>query len=401
MRGGMKNDFDILIIGGGLVGASLACALANRPINIGIIESHPLGTARGIDWSLGLSLPSVRILQALELWPALKTYATPIEQVHISNAGQFGTARFSAQDYHVNALGYVIPAQTLLRVVQEQSLASNVHWYCPAELQALEPSPQGYSVRVQVPPRHLEELATTGDMQLTTRLLVAADGSDSWVRRCLNIPVKIQDYSQVALIARADLARSHQQIAYERFNQNGSIAALPLSGNRSGIIWVLDAAQANRVAGLNALDFSQELQAALGGRLGRLLRVERQGTLPIKTVAAEQQIQNHLVLLGNAAHMLHPVAAQGFNLGLADMFCLAKTLIQATQQGTEIGAPAVLQAYLRKRRRKQKIAQGFTSGLVKVFSPQTFPLPHLRGLGLYGLDNAAWLKRALVRHILT
>lgn len=388
------SGFDVLIIGGGLVGVSLAVALANQPIKIGIVEKNPKhGSCQGgASISLGLSLASVRIFHALGLWSLIKPDATPITQVHVSDAGHFGATRFMASDYQVNALGYVIAAHRLLKVLQECAMAqSNVQWLCPAELKKLEPSEQGYRVTIQRDHR---------ERTLETKLLVAADGGDSLVRQLLHIPIKVKDYKQNALIATVESARHHQYIAYERFTKTGPLAALPLADNCSAIIWVVDQQQSDCLWQLDDNGFLQQLQQGFGYRLGRLLSVKRQNILPLRSLCAQQPVAKSLVLLGNSAHTLHPVAAQGFNLSMQDMKVLAQTIMSGLAQGQNIGDLSLLQEYQQKRRRKQKWVMSFTDGLESLFSLKTFPIPLARSLGLSTLNNAPLLKRLFMKQIL-
>lgn len=384
-------DFDILIIGGGLVGASLAVALANQPIKIGIVEKNPSTKNKNLDWSLGLSLASVRIFHSLGLWSFIKPDATPVAQVHVSDAGHFGATHFCATDYHVNALGYVVAAQRLLQVMQDQAIAqTNVQWLCPAALKNLEPSKQGYRVTIRLD--HREQI-------IETKLLIAADGGDSLVRKLLRIPVKVKDYKQNALIATVESARHHQNIAYERFTKTGPLAALPLADNYSAIVWVVDQQQSDLLWQLDDLAFLQQLQKGFGYRLGRLLNVKRQNVLALRSLCAQQPIAQSLVLLGNSAHTLHPVAAQGFNLSMQDVKVLAQTIIAALALGQNIGDLSLLQHYQQKRQREQKLVMSFTDGLESLFSLKTFPMPLARNLGLTTLNNAPLLKRLFIRRV--
>jgi len=385
-----STAFDILIIGAGLVGNSLALALAHTG-KVAIIEANPLD-AQSIpdERALALSFSTQRILTALNVWQIIQPHTTTIQQVHVSEVGHFGATRFSATEHGVDALGYTITAQNLTDILRQSVLDEPaIQRFYSSTIQQITPIPDGYRVQVQTP---------DGIRTFTTCLLVGADGAQSPTRKLLGISAKQEDYAQTALTARMTLTRPHQNIAYERFAGKAVLATLPLTANQVGIVWTTDTPYAEKLKMLSDIDFCTGFQTAFGHRLGKFIQVEKRLAYPLRSLHALEQIRPHAVLLGNAAHTLHPVAAQGFNLSLRDVAVLAQTIMDAIATGENVGHLAVLEKYLHDRKKEQLETMGFTQGVIRSFSQKTLPWKLLKETGLLGLAILPFAKNTLARH---
>lgn len=386
----MQTTFDILIVGAGLVGNSLALALAlANHTKIGIIEANTpaLFSSVADNRTLALAFSTQRILSALNVWDKIAPYSTPIQQVHVSEVGHFGATRFSALDYSVDALGYVVSAQILTDILQQSVLEqSAIHAFYGTTMQHITHFPEGYRVQVQTP---------DGMHTLTTRLLVGADGINSRTRELLGIAVKREDYAQTALTARMRLNRSHQNIAYERFSEEGVLATLPMEGEQAGIVWTVDSERAEALKNLSDTHFRTAFQTAFGYRLGRFLSVEKRQIYPLRSMRALEQIRPHAVLLGNAAHTLHPVAAQGFNLSLRDVAVLVEVIMEAMAEGNNPGNLSILEKYQEWRKKEQLETLGLTESIVRIFSKKSLPWRLLREGGLCTLELIPFAKKAM------
>lgn len=384
--------YDVLIVGGGMVGASLACALGGQALRVAVVEAVPHGAATQPsydDRSIALAYGTRRIFEGIGLWNALAGAVTPIERIHVSDRGHFGAARMEAAGCGFDALGYVVETRRLGEIFSaELARLPNVDLICPAELQAFEVSADG--VRAHLAGAGPEAL-------LTARLVVAADGGRSTVRRLAGIGVERRDYGQCAVIANVTPQRPHCNTAFERFTASGPLALLPMSQDRCSLVWTVDADRRAAVMALSDEAFLAALQERFGHRLGRFVRVGRRAAYPLTLIRANRHTAPRLALIGNAAHTLHPIAGQGFNLGLRDVAVLAQVLVEAVATGRDIGDPGTLAQYDRARRRDQRRVIGLTDGLVRIFSNDFTPLVVARNLGMVALDILPPLKRMLMR----
>lgn len=388
----MKNvTFDIAIIGGGMVGASLALLLAEQKPDwqIALLEAQPFAEIDQTHFqpsfdsrSTAIAQGSVDILRELGVWEHLAKHATAISQVHVSDAGHFMGGLIDADTYNLDAVGYVIPNAWIGRVLLAQlQTKTNIHLFAPVRVEKLIPQQAGAHLMVK-----------SGDdiFTLTTKLAVVADGGDSPLRKSLGIDSNIKDYSQTALIANIAYSEAHKGVAYERFTSQGPLALLPLgesaSAKESALVLTLPRDQAADILALNDDDFLQHLQIRFGNRLGKFTRVSQRHAYELKLITASEQIRSHIVLVGNAAHFLHPVAGQGFNLSLRDCVCLVDALIQGDAAGKHMGELSVLQDYLNRQALDQTLTIEFSDKLVRLFSSASLPLIALRHLGFVGLD---------------
>jgi 2-octaprenyl-6-methoxyphenol hydroxylase len=385
--------YDVLIVGGGMVGATLARATAGCGLQTAVVEAIDPGSRDQPSYDdrvIALAWGSRLILEAIGVWSALADKAQPIRSVHISDRGHFGLSRIDHAEAGVEALGYVVSARDLGTSLH-QGLAEQADLLCPARLLEFRLGAEGVRADVEV----------AGETRrLQARLLVAADGGDSEIRRQLGIPVREWTYGQTAVIANLTPGVPHGGVAYERFTDSGPLALLPMREGRCSLVWTLEDERAPEVMSLDDQDFLQRLQARFGRRLGRFRRVGRRAAYPLRQLLVRQTVGRRLALVGNAAHTLHPVAGQGFNLGLRDVATLADVLADVAACSGDPGAPGVLQRYAEWRRRDQRNLALITDGLVRVFSNPLPPLRLLRNLGLVGFDLLPPVKRLVTRHFM-
>jgi len=384
------------IVGGGMVGASLALALQDCARQAGwtirLIEAHP--PVKG-GWqpsydnrSTALSHGSRTLFERLGVWTELARRAEPIQHIHVSDRGHPGSVRMSAAQEGVPALGYIVENAWLGEVLIGNLDQQAIEWLAPARVAQARAKPGGYQLDLQV---------SEGAHQLESDLLVIADGGRSGLLDQLGIHRKVNPYQQVAVIANITTAQGHSGVAYERFTETGPLALLPLSGQRSALVWTLASDVAEEVAGLSDDAFLERLQAAFGFRMGALTRVGERARYPLSLIEAEEQVRSHLVVLGNAAHSLHPIAGQGFNLSLRDAMALADSLVHAQREGLHPGSLAVLQGYLDGQLNDQLATVAFSHYLTRMFSNQQPLLVAGRNAGLLAMDLLPALKTRLAR----
>lgn len=381
----------IAIVGGGLVGASLALALqrggaGRRGWAISLIEPHAPGDGFQPSYDArcsALSFGTRRIYEDLGLWSAIAERAESIDRIHVSERGRFGATRLAAAEEGVPALGYVVENAWLGHCLW-QSLhdADGIDWRCPARVGAVQAHAGGY------------RLTLDDGSPLDCELLVLADGGRSDLRQQLGIHVRRSAYGQTALIANVTPGEAHGGEAFERFTSDGPMALLPLADARCALVWTRPDADAARLLALDERAFLAELQQAFGYRLGVFRRVGARYGYPLALLEAEEQVRRHLVLLGNAAHGLHPIAGQGYNLSLRDVMALAETLLQ---DDAPLGDLAVLQRYLAGQRLDQTLTVGFSDKVTRLFSNQRPGLASARHLGLLALDLLPPAKRWFAR----
>jgi 2-octaprenyl-6-methoxyphenol hydroxylase len=383
---------DVIIIGGGMVGASLACALSGQGMRIAVIEDVAPTTRAEPgydDRAIALAYGTSRILDGLGLWRPLLGDATPIHQIHVSDRGHFGAARMDRADEGLPAIGYVVPARSIGQVLETALAgATDVERFCPAQVTGVERSAADVRVQVRQDRAHFT---------LHGRLLVAADGADSFVRKHFGITSLERDYGQSAIVTNITPQLPHRNIAYERFTDSGPLALLPMTEQRCAVVWTVASGQVDAIMQLSDADFLAQLQERFGQRLGRLQHVGRRQAWPLRLLHAKESVQERVALIGNAVHTLHPIAGQGFNLGARDVAVLAEVLVDAVRNGEDPGALAVLERYATWRRHDHRNVTVFTDGLARLFSLSLPALGLLRGAGLLAFDLLPPAKRLLTR----
>ena len=387
------TDYDVIIAGGGMIGTSLSLALAPLGLDILVVEAVPRTQAEQPSFderSTALSRSSQRSFEAMGLWPRIVAASTPIEHIHVSDRGRFGFSHIDAEEQGVEALGYVVINRVLGEVLQAaQSASDNVTVACPAKIVGVEAAQQRAAVTI-------EEGDST--RTATARLLVAADGARSSVRDRLGIGCARSSYGQRAIIGNLLPGKPHGHVAYERFTEQGPLAMLPVSDERVAFVWTVEEAAADDLLALDDDAFTDALQDAFGRRLGRFSRVGRRASYPLTLSRALRLTAVRSVLVGNAAHGLHPAAAQGFNLGLRDVAALADCIADALDSGNDIGSAELLDRYAAWRKADQQKLVRFTDGLVRLFGSRRRLVRLMRNAGMLTFDFVPGLRREFARH---
>lgn len=402
-----ESEFDITIVGGGLVGISLACALGQlKPApKVALIEAHDYSSLPppGFDSrTVALSFSSKQIFDALNLWSSMKEHVTPIKTIHISDRGHPGMTKLHAQEQAVDALGYVVESralgETLFAAMRE---ASHITMFAPARVTELDVEETIASLELDIDYGDID--MDDGAKTITSKLIVAADGTDSFVRQHLNISQRVWDYKQSAVIANVATSKPHNNIAYERFTDSGPMALLPLASfeadaNRYGLVWTVPTVNTDQVLEMDDEAFAKALAERFGRRVGEFVRVGKRTAYPLGLTHVAEHIRHRLAFIGNAAHTLHPVAGQGFNLGLRDVAALVEVIKHARSNGSDIGDLNTLREYAQWRSKDHTTTMAFTDALVRIFSNNFGPLVVARNAGLVAMEMFAPLRKRLTRH---
>ncbi|WNN53133.1 2-octaprenyl-6-methoxyphenyl hydroxylase [Hafnia alvei] len=385
----------MIIVGGGMAGATLALAvsaLSAGRVQVEVVEAvspdsrkHPGFDARAIALAYGTCQQLARIA----VWPALKACGTPIERVHVSDQGHAGFVGLEASDYQIPYLGQVIELhQAGARLFTLLEKAPGVTLHCPAKVVSVERQ------------QHSAAITLDNGTRLSGELLVAADGSSSALAQHCNVDWRSEDYGQIAVIANVTTSLPHQGKAFERFTRNGPLAMLPMSEGRCSLVWCHAAEDQAKIDSWSDAEFLHQLQQAFGWRLGTMVKAGKRHSYPLRLTSAQQHISHRLALVGNAAQTLHPIAGQGFNLGLRDVMSLAEIIAQAEQQGNDIGSYQILSQYQQRREPDQQATIGVTDGLIHLFANRLAPLVVGRNLGLMAMELVPPLRETLARRTL-
>lgn len=396
-----KQEFDIVIAGGGLSGALAAIALSaitakkGKTLSIAVIEKSPLLSEPKQSFDdrvLALSHGSASYLKKLGVWQHLTHVSQGISDIHISDRSYYGKARISATEHQVEALGYVLEMSKIGKAMYQQLQNSKqVTWFCPDTINEI--SWQKESVNIEL----------ESGSKLTARILLGCDGAQSQCRKAANIAITSKPYQQCALITNVTMAKPHKGVAFERFTEFGPIAMLPLSSahsnkesHRCSLVWTLPPEQAQQSQSLNENDFKLTLEKAFGSWLGGVNKVGLRHVYPLSLVQAQEQVYHRMVLIGNASHTIHPIAGQGFNLGLRDVQQLAQHIETALEQGTDFALFSALSVYANKRQEDHQTIINLTDSLVTLFSNKLPPLVCGRNVGLKVLNYFTPLKNTFV-----
>jgi 2-octaprenyl-6-methoxyphenol hydroxylase len=376
---------DVLIVGGGLVGASLAIALERSGLSVALAEAAaPRVDAQPSydERNLALARASVNALTALGVWPHLST-AAAIRKIHISRQGEFGAVRLDAKQHDLDAFGAVVPARELGNaLLRRLDACAELKRFAPATVKSMDVDADHATARLQ---------AADGEHTIKARLLVGADGTNSFVRDALGIDVDQFDYDQTAFVLTVTTERVIDS-AYERFTAVGPTALLPLGERRGGVVLTVPSADSERVANLDDAGFLDLLHSRFGWKLGRFSRPGKRVSYPLRRICAQRLTSTRAVLVGNAAQTLHPIAAQGFNLGLRD----ALTLAERVQHSDDPGSASLLADYAQARLADRDGTIAMSDGLARWTRDESLPLKLARSFGMIALDRIAPLQSMLI-----
>lgn len=387
----MQHEYDLVIVGSGLAGNCLALMLKNTGLRIAIVEAatrEELYASPAGDRALALAAGTVQTLDTLGLWQGISKTATAIKHIHISDQGHFGKTRLSAQKEQVEALGYVISARDIETHIANLVSESTIELIAPARVVGLMPSDNEIFINLK---------QGNESLNITAKLLVGADGGLSSVRQLMGITQNITEYGQTALVTTIKSSLANNNTAYERFTASGPLALLPVGSHLCSVVWTRKEEDAQALMLGSEADFIAELQQCFGYKLGQLSLTAPRRAFPLSLIRAEKMVVNRTVIIGNAAHQLHPVAGQGFNLGFRDVVQLAEQLIKQHETNKDIGDANFLNTYANTRKKDHDRTIGFTNTVVNVFSNEWLALVTARNIGLTLLDYIPTAKSMLTR----
>ncbi|MES2499391.1 MAG: FAD-dependent monooxygenase [Pseudomonadota bacterium] len=372
----------ILIVGGGPVGAVLALFLQKKGVPFAILEARARNASHTDTRALALSYGSRLILEKLNVWHAVAEKATAINTIHISQRGGFGRTKLNAADHNMSALGYVLPYGALTQALDAALGEDNVRF-------------EANATHIITHQNNAEVTFTQADtpQKIASSLVVIADGGNNFLEAA-GIQKEIKEYGHDALVSKVTAELPHNHIAYERFTPTGPMALLPNGARDFSLVWTGEKTKINQLLTLDDTIFLKQLHEAFGDRVGKFLSIERRMSFPLKLSRLKSAANNHLVIIGNAAQTMHPVAGQGFNVGLRDAQTLADTLINTPE--AQWGKAEMLQHYGKLRSRDTRGGLIFTDLLVNLFSNDVIGLSGMRGIGLGALQLLQPAKNGLI-----
>jgi 2-octaprenyl-6-methoxyphenol hydroxylase len=388
------TDADVLLVGGGLVGGTIACALAAQGIAVAVVDTERPGESQRRRDKIAhdgrvsaVALTSQRLFARIGLWPALQAFATPIRHIRVAEGGSTDFLHYDSREIGGEPFGFMVENRALKSELGLQvTRRAGITLFAPSRIAHLARGPFGVEARL------------ADGRTIRAPLAVAADGANSRTRAEAGIGVARRDYGQTAIVCTVRHERPHENIAHELFFPSGPFAILPTRGNRSAIVWSDQSAAALHFAQLDEDDFADEIARRAGDFLGAIRLDSPIWTYPLRVQFAHRMVAERLVLAGDAAHAMHPVAGQGFNMGLRDAAALADVLGEAKNLGLDLGAPEVLEKYGRWRRFDNGLMLAMTDGIVRLFSNDVAPLRALRGFGLSTVNRIAPLRKLFARH---
>ena len=379
-----KFDYDLAIVGAGIIGLTLACALKDSGLSIVLIEAKPYSVAAMKGQAYAVHMSSKRIFTGIGVWDKILPQIETFRQVCLSDADYPGVVEFQPADLGTDVLGYVAEHQALLTPLQEfMQNCPNVKYLCPAEVVQTQYQPDGVEI----------SLKAEGDLTIRTKLLVAADGARSRIRQSAGITTQGWQYWQSCIVAFVKPEKPHNNVAYERFWSSGPFAILPLPGNRCRIVWTAPHEEAKALVALDDEQFLTELRRRYGDRMGKLELDGDRFVFPVQLMQSDRYVLPRLALVGDAAHCCHPVGGQGLNMGIRDAAALAQVVQSAYNQGEDIGNLQVLKRYERWRKQENLTILGFTDLLDRLFSNNFLPVVIVRRLGLLMLKQIHPIKK--------
>jgi len=415
----------IVIVGGGMVGISLALMLSKvlpkKSVEITLVEQYPLQQSSIAkqpsfdDRSTALSAGTADLLKKIDCWACLEPYVQNIKAVHVSDKGHFGGVRLEAEKYDVDSLGYVVENKQLGRVLinqlQQRVISKAINCLAPSMVVSCMPKKSGYELLVETNSSGSNSASENKKQEqdrqqhhISADLVLVADGADSPLRTSLGIGTQSIDYKQTALIANVSLDRYHNDIAYERFTDEGPIALLPLPSlggvHRAALVWTLPKEKAKKMKSATPENIVEQLQQRFGFRLGKITSIGARQYIPLALIEAQEQVRSHLAIVGNAAHLLHPVAGQGFNLALRDCWVLSECLCLSDRKKIPLGHYSSLKNYLSEQSMDQELTIGLTDSLAKLFSSNHLPKAVLRQFGLFSLNALPFAKNQFAQKMM-
>ncbi len=379
-----RYDCDLVIVGGGIAGATLACSLKDSGLRIIIIESQPLEVAAARKQAYAVSLLSSQIYQEIGVWEQILPQISTFKQIRLSDADCDHIVKFELEDLGTNHLGFVAEHRAIIMVLQQLiSESENINWLCPASVVEVSYEKTGANVEVE---------AEGERQQLRTKLIVGADGARSQIRKDAGISTKGWQYWQSCVATTIKHQASRNDIAFERFWPTGPMGVLPLPGNRCQVVWTNPHSEAQSLKELPEKDFLARLEQYTGGLLGKLEMAGERFVFPVQLMQSDRYIRPRMALIGDAAHCCHPVGGQGLNLGIRDAAALAQVLQEANRRGLDIGHIGVLHNYESWRKKENLTILGFTDLLDRLFSNNLLPIVAFRRLGLWLLNNIRPLR---------
>lgn len=383
------DRFDVIIIGAGITGATLACALGSEGVSVALVEARQPAAIDGQEREArvyAITRASERIFRALSVWDGLTAYSHPFQKMHVWDAGGSGEIEFDCATIAEPMLGHTLePRRIQAALLDSLPALPAVTLFCPAVFRDISSGDHAAVV--------LDD-----DTQLVADLVIAADGARSPVREWFGIPVQVHDYHQASLVAVVRTAKHHDNTAWQRFLPGGPLAFLPMAEGWSSIVWTLPETEVESVLALEQADFHTALATAFDCRLGDILASGPRETWPLRRLHAGQYVREQLALVGDAAHAIHPLAGQGVNLGLLDVAALAEVILTARAQGKNPGNLAVLRRYERWRRGDNLMMMSAMDAFNQLFSNSQPPLRWARNLGLSMMNAAGPAKDSLMRH---
>ena len=390
----MKKQYDIVVVGGGMVGTTLACALGEADLRIAVIDkTMPLKTDSS-EYDLRVSaitLGTRSVFEATGIWDAMRAQRVScIDAMTVWDEGGSGSIHFDSAEMAQPCLGYIVENRVIRdAALEKMQKLRNIDWYCPASIREMEVEEDGAKVMLE------------DGTEMDSRLIVGADGAFSLVREWAGIDVRSWSFEQKAIVATITTTNSHQGIARQRFLSTGPVAFLPLDDpKRCSIVWSADSARADELLALSDADFLAALQGAIGEgpgtELGSLIAVSKRAAFPLMAAHAHNYLGERVVLVGDAAHRIHPLAGQGLNLGVADIAVLAEVLIEAQREKRDIGCRKTLRRYERWRRGDNALMLATMDGFKRLFGSYNPMIRGMRSLGLDMTDMATPLKHRIM-----
>lgn len=382
------THYDVVIVGGAMAGATLALALEKMNqgrLSIAVIEavepkldSHPGYDSR----SIALSNGTAQLLKDIALWPDIAPLATSIKHIHISDQQHAGITELTSKEFNVDDLGYVVELADIGDFYHKKLInSSDIELICPASVSHLERE------------LALTKITLSTGKVISASLVVAADGAESATCKSMQLESEVFDFEQVAIIANVTTELHPQGKAFERFTEHGPVALLPMSNGRSSLVWCVTPEASQEILEYSDEQFLAHLQSEFGWRLGKLIKTGKRAHYPLLLRRQKQHVSHRFAAIGNAAQTLHPIAGQGFNLGIRDVFSLSECITQASLNGQDIGDYSVLAEYQNRREPDQQQTITMTAGLISIFATHSFPMVIGRNIGLYAVDTFRFLLK--------